>query len=262
MIAQLISDVGDKVVLPRFKHLASGDVGEKQPGDYVTVADLEAESRMTSALKQRYPKATVIGEESIAADPNLLGRIETDPHVWLIDPLDGTGNFVSGNPDFGMMLTELMSGSATRSWIWQPVHRHMYVARLHGGVWKDGVRVWRARPQNSQLNGASSAAYMNLSPGPSLTVFPMKGACAVDYPDIIDGRSDFLIHNGRNAWDHFPGMLMLEELQGVVRFADGEAFSVAPVSRYRLVAAASESAWDVVTTAMKGLPLPPAVAPQ
>lgn len=253
----MLTAVGDESVLPRFERLAELDVREKAPGDLVTVADIEAEGQITAVLSTWFPEATIIGEEAVVNNPALLGRIDTDPQVWLIDPIDGTSNFVAGNPDFGMMLCELRRGQPVRSWIWQPLHREMFYSEHNGGAWRNGIPIVRRPPDADHLSGASCAYY--LSEGSALRSYArsMTGSCSLDYPQIATGQSDFLIHNGRHPWDHYPGLLMLQEVNGVVKFADGETFSSSPASPYRLVAAANEEVWMIVAETMKTLPLPP-----
>jgi fructose-1,6-bisphosphatase/inositol monophosphatase family enzyme len=261
-VGQLLIDVGKAEILPRFEHLAQHEIGEKGPRDLVTIADVEAERSLSAALQTSYPEACIVGEEAVDQDASLTEAIDSHPHVWLIDPLDGTGNFVSGIPDFGMMLCELKFGSPTRSWIWQPLYEVMYFAERLSGAWRNGERLRTPEPDMARLNGASSEAYMGLAGSSDMDVVAMRRSCSVDYPRIAEGLSDFLIHNGRHPWDHYPGLLLLEELGGVVRFADGEPFTSAPRSPFRLVAAANERVWSLVSEAMLALPLPPPEAPE
>ena len=69
---ELIRDVADEVVNPRFRALADHQVAEKNPGDLVTIADHEAEELLTRALTAAYPDAVVLGEEAYAGDPDLM----------------------------------------------------------------------------------------------------------------------------------------------------------------------------------------------
>ncbi|MDO5535644.1 MAG: inositol monophosphatase family protein, partial [Propionibacteriaceae bacterium] len=99
-IARLLVNTCDEIVIPLFRRLDADQVREKSPGDLVTVADQRAEIALTTTLSQWFPDAAIIGEEAVAADPALLHRIDTG-HVLLVDPVDGTGNFVAGIPEFG-----------------------------------------------------------------------------------------------------------------------------------------------------------------
>lgn len=103
-VATLIHEVAVSAVLPRWRALADGDVEEKSPGEVVTSVDRAAEALLTERLLAILPDALVIGEEATAADPSLLDAVEEAPLLWLVDPLDGTQNFVNGSADFAVMV--------------------------------------------------------------------------------------------------------------------------------------------------------------
>ena len=251
-IARLVVNTCDAVVVPRFRRLAADEVAEKAPGDLVTVADRLAEEVLTDALARWFPDATIIGEEAVAADPSLLGRID-EGHVWLVDPVDGTGNFVAGDPEFGTLLTELVDGTPVRSWTWRAGVRQMLSAERGAGVRVDGALLHPPRPERNLLVGGVTGEYAHLR-GPGLAdPRPMTGSCTGDYPAIALGQRDYLIHNGRHPWDHWPGVLMLEELGGVVRFLDGTPYATASTSPGKLLAARSPQVWEVVAAAARGL---------
>src|SRR5437879_2711858 len=103
-VTGLIEETAALEILPRFRKLAAGDIREKEPGDLVTVADEAAEARLTPLLTALLPGSLVLGEEAAAADPKLLNRLLGDHPVWVIDPVDGTGNFAAGRPAFAVMV--------------------------------------------------------------------------------------------------------------------------------------------------------------
>ncbi|MGB8380861.1 MAG: inositol monophosphatase family protein, partial [Dermatophilaceae bacterium] len=143
-VLDLMKQAATAVIAPRFRSLAEGQVLEKKPGDFVTVADREAEVLITEGLLAAYPDALILGEEAHAADPGLLARFAEADHAFTVDPVDGTKNFVHGSPDYAVMVGEVRGGVAVRAWIWQPEHEVAWVAERTGGVWRDGVRMHRA----------------------------------------------------------------------------------------------------------------------
>jgi len=248
-VCDLIVTVADRVVVPRFGRLARDEVAEKSPGDLVTVADAEAEAELAAALRAADPGALVIGEEAVAADPALAELIDAGERVWLVDPVDGTGNFVAGNPDFGCLVAELRRGVPVRVWIWQAVRRRMLQATRGEGVRVDGRPLARPHPRRPELVGGVTPEYAGLR-GPGLAApWPMTGSCTADYPLIALGERDYLIHNGKHPWDHWPGILLLAELGGRVAFADGEPFSSTSQNPHKIVAARSPEVWDAVAAA-------------
>ncbi len=139
----LLQEVADEVINPRFRTLDSDQIAEKNPGDLVTVADREAETLITAALRAAYPDALVLGEEAYAADDSLMDRFLAADHAFTVDPVDGTKNFVKGSKDHAVMASEVRGGEVVRGWIWQPQHQTAYVAELGAGAFRDGVRLTR-----------------------------------------------------------------------------------------------------------------------
>ena len=268
-VARLIVDVSDRLIWPRFRRLRADEIEQKAPGDLVTIADREAEDAIAAVLRAEDPDALVLGEEAIAADPALLAGLDAPGRIWLVDPVDGTGNFAAGHPDFGTMLVELESGRPRRSWIWQAGRRRMVQASAGegvlvadvsggsdlvqttagGGVRIDGRPLAAPHPRRPLLVGGVTPEYAAIAGSGLAPAWPMTGSCTADYPLIALGERDYLVHNGRHPWDHFPGICLLGELGGVVRFADGEPYRPRSDNPHRLIAARSTEVWDAVAAA-------------
>ena len=82
----LLQEVAEEVINPRFRTLESDQIAEKNPGDLVTVADREAETLITAALRAAYPDALVLGEEAYAADDSLMDRFLAADNAFTVDP--------------------------------------------------------------------------------------------------------------------------------------------------------------------------------
>src|SRR5487761_701752 len=139
-IARIIRDTAATEILPRFRALAAGDIREKRPGDLVTVADLEAERRLMRELEAAMPGSVALGEESVAADPARLELLGGAAPVWVIDPIDGTGNFAKGVARFAVIIAHVARGVTQAGWIYDPSSDAMVMARRGGGAWCDGKR--------------------------------------------------------------------------------------------------------------------------
>src|SRR6185312_6369523 len=122
-VARLIAETAETEIMPRFRHLTRDDIREKGPGDLVTTADVAAERRLGAALRDLLPGSQIVGEEAVAADPTLLSALDGSDPVWLVDPIDGTGNFASGRPVFATMVAFVRDGRALMGWIHDPVRR-------------------------------------------------------------------------------------------------------------------------------------------
>ncbi|HJE51693.1 MAG TPA: inositol monophosphatase [Tessaracoccus flavescens] len=237
-ILRLIHETAAEVITPRFRSLAESDIDSKRhKGDLVTVADTEAERVLTRRLKEVYPEALVLGEESVFEDPSLLKGVANADHAFIIDPIDGTGNFVRGDERYGSMLCELRGGVTTRGWIYQPQTERSYVAERGAGVRLNGEPIIRERPQRLPLGAASRKRVVGYSVDGRLSpIVPSSYACAFDYPNVLHGVIDFIAYNSLHPWDHLPGSLMVTELGGVSRTFDGLAYTVQTRSKGLLVA--------------------------
>jgi fructose-1,6-bisphosphatase/inositol monophosphatase family enzyme len=124
-VGDLIREVAATVVLPRFRRLDDDDVQVKAPGDLVTVADQEAEVALTAGLTALLPGSLVLGEEAVAADPDVLRRVDDQGAVWIVDPVDGTNNFAAGKTPFAVMVALVRGGEPAASWILAAAHSHL-----------------------------------------------------------------------------------------------------------------------------------------
>ena len=169
-----------------------GEVREKAPKDFVTEVDLLCEELMVNAIEERYPDDAILSEER-------GGSVSESGRTWLLDPVDGTANYMKSNPVFCACVTVVEGGSVT----------HAAVAgadlSLHGGKPKDpGVE--RVLYRAWQLRALGSAG--------------IRGAwLAAGYLDVSVGT-----HN--TAWDYAPTVLLVSEAGGRATDLSGEPWSL------------------------------------
>ena len=251
----LLKDVAEEVINPRFRALAAGEIHEKRPGDLVTDADREAEVLITAALSDAYPDAVVLGEETFAGDPALMGRYAAADHAFTVDPVDGTKNFVHGSKDHAVMVSETVDGAAVRAWIWQPQHEVGFVAERGAGTWRHDAggsrRLTVPEPPAGGLRGRTSRRTWI---GRSLEgLEPMTltwVSCGIDYPKLVEGEADYILYASAAPWDHVPGSLLLAEAGGVLGTTAGVTYSPRDIAPPGLVAAGSRTAYDHVCRAL------------
>jgi fructose-1,6-bisphosphatase/inositol monophosphatase family enzyme len=253
-VLALLRDVAEEVVNPRFRALAAEEISEKNPGDLVTVADREAELRITEALVGAYPDALVLGEEAASADAGLLDRFRSAAHAFTVDPVDGTKNFVHGSPDHAMMVAEVRDGEVVRSWIWQPQHETAYVAERGAGAWHDGRRL--VRPSSgADLRGITTRRkWVGRAVGTLSALELTWVCCGVDYPKLVEGAADYALYRRPKPWDHAPGSLMLAETGGFVGTYDGDPYRPQDDPPSGLVSAGDRAAYDLVRGLLHALP--------
>src|SRR4051812_39308880 len=125
---QLVSDVERIVraaaaaeITPRFRQLAAHEIQQKSaPHDLVTVADKRAEEYLTRELPALLPGSVVVGEEAVAADPATYEAIGGTAPVWIVARVDGTRQFVHGDPGFCTLVALALGGVVLASWTYAP----------------------------------------------------------------------------------------------------------------------------------------------
>jgi fructose-1,6-bisphosphatase/inositol monophosphatase family enzyme len=261
-VEQLLREVSAEVIEPRFSALQGDDVRFKAPGEVVTVADEEAEALLTRRLGELLPGTPVIGEEGSSLDPSLLDGLDRH-RVWLVDPLDGTANFVTGSPDWAVMVALVDSGATVASWIWRPPDQVMCKAELGQGATRNGIPLQRTRPTPpvTEMRGAVLTRFLDRDTSDSVAAnrhrFGSVGdgrACAgVDYPALIEGDQDFVLYWRTLPWDHAPDALLLGEAGGAARRLDGTPYDTAQHTAGLLVTC-SPAAWTLVSATLLAAP--------
>lgn len=237
-ILELMQETAEEVITPRFRALEEGDITHKSgPYDLVTVADKEAEEYLTVRLQAAFPEAVVVGEEAVFDDPGRRKLLPNADHAFIIDPIDGTRNFVRGRDEHGVMVAETRGGVTTRGWIWQPQTERAYVVERGAGVRLNGEPIARARTDRPPLGASSQQAMLGFTADGQLSPVVMSHfACAFDYPAVLHGDIDFMYYTSMHPWDHLAGSLMVTENGGVSRTMDGLAYTLLSRSKGLLIA--------------------------
>ena len=237
-VVQLLRAAARAEIMPRFRNLQPAMVRTKTgPNDLVTEADEAAEAMITAGLHHFFPGCLVVGEEATAADPALLDRLAEAPLAFVVDPIDGTSNFVAGLPLFGVMAAAVMAGEVVAGAIHDPVGDDTAVALRGQGAWtwspdgtKTPMRV-AASVSPTEMTGAVSWRFMP-EPLRSTIVRNMVrlgGVCdyrcaAHEYRMLAAGHCDYLVFNKLMPWDHLPGWLLHQEAGGFSAHFDGSPY--------------------------------------
>lgn len=249
-VLELLQRTAEDVIRPRWRALTHEDVAEKNPGDYVTVADHESEQIITAALRRAWPGALVVGEEATATAPGMIASVPTAEHAFVVDPVDGTRNFIHGSKNYAVMVGELRRGEIVRGWIWQPELDTAWIAELGSGATRNGEPVTMPDPDLTALTGATTHRRLlrHHPPGVAEIGWTLY-ACGIDYPNLCEGVGDFLIYRNMKPWDHVPGSLILRESGGVSRTIDGQDYRARPDSP-PLIVAVNENVWQVARSCL------------
>ncbi|MCQ8185375.1 inositol monophosphatase family protein [Parvularcula maris] len=235
----LLREAAETFIMPRWRSLSEGEVEEKSgPQDLVTVADREAELFLTRALEDLLPGSKVIGEEAVSAGTVSAAALAGEGTFWLVDPVDGTNNFVHGSDRFGVMAALVRDQKVRAGLIYLPVDGRCAVAEEGSGAFFGGerLRCGGTKPF-SEASGDFSRTYVE---EPYRSTFDLatrkgretrQGRCsAYAYTDTARGIIDYVIQYIMTPWDHAPGQIIVEEAGGRFGFLpDGEAYT--PVAR-------------------------------
>jgi fructose-1,6-bisphosphatase/inositol monophosphatase family enzyme len=260
-VAAAMRHAAETAILPRYRRLTAHEVEEKSAGEVVTQADRDAEAILTPVLRSLVEGSRVVGEEAAASQPELLQGLDSGI-VWLVDPLDGTSNFVSGNGPFAVMVALLERGQTRASWILDPLSGTEYFAGPDMGARMNGQRlapshIDGANRPASELRGAILTRFLPLDVRPRVEQGRKRiGAttngtlCAgAEYPAIALGRQDFTLFWRTLPWDHAPGALLVTETGGHVARPDGSPY-VPGDGKSGLLAARSAACWHEVHRAI------------
>jgi fructose-1,6-bisphosphatase/inositol monophosphatase family enzyme len=258
-VSAIIRECAATYVLPRYKQLQAGDVSTKTgPSDLVTIADKESEKGMEERLLKLYPGSIIIGEEGVSE-----GRTDTkaladkDKLIWVVDPVDGTYNFVHGKREFGMLLACVVNGEIRHGWLYDILGDSMTVAEKGAGAFRDGVRIKTAAPKADlkDMIGHAGVKYFppvlrdNIKDLRTKTGSLHTLSCAChEYLRLASGQSDFGIYSKIRPWDHLAGVLAVREAGGFVAKWDGKPYG--PSDEFGgICVAGSKQVWDIVNNA-------------
>jgi len=254
----IVRDAARVHILPRFRALTPDQISTKSgPGDLVTLADTEAETAMTAAIRDLMPGAVVVGEEAIAADPALRDQIGTADTCVIIDPVDGTWNFAKGLSLFGVILAVTRRGVPVYGllydvlmddWVEADLDAARFVSARGAAPIRTSAETRVARMVGYVPVGlfprAQRAAVLAELP-PFSRVTSLRCACH-EYRLLAQGHVEFALSGPvHNAWDHAAGVLAVQMAGGVARFLDGQDYDAGRV-RGVLLAASSEAVWQDV----------------
>ncbi len=199
------------------------DVQEKGDNDFVTEIDQQAEKEIIYHLQKAYPDHAILGEEG-----GLVGNADSD-YRWVIDPLDGTTNFIHGIPHYAVSIACLYKGQIEHAVIVDPIRREEFTASRGGGASLNGRRI-RSSARKS-LDGAligTGIPYKNrceaLIPAYTKSLEAVAkqtagirraGAASLDLAYVAAGRLDAFWEIGLNQWDIAAGILLIREAGGL-----------------------------------------------
>jgi myo-inositol-1(or 4)-monophosphatase len=210
------------------------EVRSKRANDFVTQVDRAAEAAIIDILRQAYPDHAILGEESGALEGKGAGTAKAE-YRWVIDPLDGTTNFIHGFPQYCVSIAVQHRGATAHGVVYDPGKNELFTASKGRGAFLDDrrIRVSRCAHLQEALVGTGFPfkelsridlyfrqlrAVMQQASG-----VRRAGAAALDLAYVAAGRLDAFWELGLSPWDMAAGALMVQEAGGLVGDLAGEA---------------------------------------
>ncbi len=265
-VASALDEVAQTEVMPRWRNLAELDIRQKSgPKDLVTVADEAAEKLLEKLLPDLLPGSVIIGEESVEKDRRLLSVIGEDAPVWIVDPIDGTGNFAEGTERFCVMAALAHRGETIAGAIHQPVLGRTVVAARGEGAWmlereeRRRLRVaepadldamegsfnfrFFAEPLRAGLRERANAAFGDRH--------HRYGCAGFDYVQLATGAWHFAVYWKNMPWDHAAGLLIHAEAGGSSGRLDGRPYRPTELEG-GILAAVDQDGWALIRDRVVG----------
>lgn len=227
-VAEAAARAGGEALLARYRD-STLEAEVKAEFDYVSAADRESEAAVLATIRESFPEHDVLAEES--------GRVDaTDAeHEWVIDPLDGTANFLQGLPMFAVSVACLRAGEVVVGVVLDPIRDNLFTATRGGGAFLNGRRM-----HVSELESADGAflatgypfrarqaldSYLQVFRDVFLRARGIRrcGAAALDLAFTACGTFDGFFEFRLSPWDVAAGALLIEEAGGRITDLDGEA---------------------------------------
>lgn len=214
------------IILRGLNNLDALHIQEKSPKDYVSEIDQQAEQAIIEILLKAYPDHAILGEEG--------GQQGSGDFLWIIDPLDGTTNFLHGMPQFAVSIALQVQGKLEIGLVYDPVSGELFTAQRGGGAYLNNrrIRVSRNPEMKNALIGTGfpyrDVAYLDKYLAIFRELVPLTagmrrpGSAALDLAFTAAGRYDGFWEFRLKPWDIAAGALLVREAGGVVTDVRGD----------------------------------------
>ncbi len=225
-VAVMAAHRGGDTIIRSLPKLDKIRVEQKGRNDYVSEVDRNAERAVIDTIFKHYPDHAIIAEES--------GEQGDSDYVWIIDPLDGTTNFLHGFPVFCVSVGLMHKNRLEHGAVYDPMRQELFTASRGQGAQLDGRRI-RVSQHNSMERALIGTGFpfrdSNISLSPYLKMLQTvlkntsgvrrTGAAALDLCYVAAGRLDAFWETGLSKWDLAAGTLIIREAGGIISGMDG-----------------------------------------
>ncbi len=220
--AKLAAREASKILIENLGSISSEEIEKKQVADFVTRVDRESENRIIEIIKGAFPEHRILAEET-------GGQSQGDGYLWIIDPLDGTTNYIHSYPMFAISIALQFNGDIIVGVVYDPLRDEMFWAEKGRGAFLHETPLSIAE-RSVQMQSALIATgfpfrakhliddYLELFKEifSSCSDLRRAGSAALDLAYVAAGRCDGFFEIGLSPWDVAAGSLLVEEAGGVV----------------------------------------------
>lgn len=218
-------------VMQELPGLRDRDISEKGPGDFVTKIDHASEAMIRGRIARDFPKDGFLAEES-------GGDMPDAECVWVVDPLDGTNNYIHRFPHFSVSIAMLVDGRPEVGVIYDPTHNQLFACKRSEGVWLNDVPITasRCREMGKAFVGTGFPSRYREQAGEyarqfravleKVSAVRRSGSAALDLAYVACGRYDGFWEPRLGAWDMAAGALLVGAAGGIVTDEAGKPWEI------------------------------------
>ena len=205
------SEKASKILIRDFGEIEKLQVSKKGPADFVTNSDLKAEKIIIEELKKAKPNYSILSEE------NGIENNKDSKNTWILDPIDGTVNFLHGIPHFAISIALKSNDEIVSGLIFDPIKDEMFYAEKDNGAFFNNQRI-RVSKKND-LNDCLFATGGKIKDRTELQ-YRKSGCAALDMAYVASGRYDGYFQHNLNLWDIAAGIVLVKEAGGILNKID------------------------------------------
>ena len=205
------AEKASKSVIRDFGEVEKLQVSKKGPVDFVTNADMKAEKIIIEELEKARPNYSIISEE------NGIKKNKDQNNTWIIDPIDGTVNFLHGIPHFAISIGLRSEDEIISGLIFDPIKDELFYAEKNNGAFFNNQRI-----RVSKKNDIEECLFVTGGEIKKELSIPYRksGCAALDMAYVAAGRYDGYFQNDLNIWDIAAGIILIKEAGGIINNID------------------------------------------
>ena len=200
-----------KILIRDFGEVEKLQVSKKGPKDFVTNSDIKTEKIIIEELKKARPNYSIISEE------NGVNQNKDKDNTWIIDPIDGTINFLHGVPHFAISIALKTGNEIVSGLIFDPIKDEIFFAEKDNGAFFNNHRIKVSK--KNEINDCLFVTGGKLNDFPDVP-FRKSGCAALDMAYVATGRYDGFFQRNLNIWDIAAGIVIIKEAGGIINEID------------------------------------------